>query len=91
LFRLIEMQELPAFHFPFQAMGAACELRLYAENEIFAKDVADAAIGEVQRIERADSRYRDDNVVHAINAAAAISPIARLTGVDTAAALAGSP
>jgi len=71
LFRLIEMQELQAFHFPFRAMGTACELRLYSENEIFAKGVADAAIGEVQRIERAYSRYRDDNVVHAINAVAA--------------------
>jgi thiamine biosynthesis lipoprotein len=65
------MQERPPFHFPFQAMGTACELRLYADKKIFAKRVADAAIREVQRIERAYSRYRDDNVVHAINAAAA--------------------
>jgi thiamine biosynthesis lipoprotein len=69
--RLIQMQELPTFHFPFQAMGTPCELRLYAEDEIFAKDVADAAIDEIRRIDRAYSRYRDDNVVYAINAAAA--------------------
>jgi thiamine biosynthesis lipoprotein len=65
------MANLAAFHFPFFAMGTTCELRLYAQDEIFARDVADAAIGEVQRIERAYSRYRDDSVVHAINAAAA--------------------
>jgi hypothetical protein len=73
LFRLIEAQDLPAFRFPFQAMGAACESRLYATDEFFAKDVADAAIGEVRRIEHAYSHYRDDNVVTAPSRVAATS------------------
>jgi hypothetical protein len=46
-------------------------LRLYAKDEFFAKDVADAAIDEVQRIEHAYSHYRDDNIVTAPSRGAA--------------------
>lgn len=59
--------ELFAFH--FEAMGSPCEARLYAGRHACAAAAAKAAIGEVRRIEAAFSRYRSDNVVHAINAA----------------------
>jgi FAD:protein FMN transferase len=57
------------FSFSFEAMGSPCEARLYARNRGHAAAAAKAAIQEAQRIEAAFSRYRDDNLVHAINAA----------------------
>ena len=57
--------------FEFQAMGSKCEFLLFAESLEIASLAAKAAIGEVQRLERAYSRYRQDNAVHAINLAAA--------------------
>ncbi|KAF2989563.1 FAD:protein FMN transferase [Methylocystis sp. MJC1] len=59
--------ELFAFH--FEAMGSPCEARLYAHGRDSAAAAAGAAVREVRRIEAAFSRYRDDSIVHAINAA----------------------
>ncbi|MGO9866931.1 MAG: FAD:protein FMN transferase, partial [Rhodomicrobium sp.] len=55
--------------FRFTAMGTGCELLLHAEGRETASAAAEAAIAEVQRIERAYSRYRTDSIVHAINLA----------------------
>ncbi len=56
--------------FRFVAMGTNCELQLYAESPELASRVAEGAIAEIERIERAYSRYRPDTIVHAINLAA---------------------
>ena len=48
-------------------MGSPCELRLYADDENFAKHVANNAITEVYRLEKKYSRYRDDSVTAKIN------------------------
>ena len=55
------------FSFPFKAMGSPCELRLYSENKSTAKNVADACIAEVLRLEQKYSRYREDSVTTKIN------------------------
>lgn len=64
--------EVPAdsFGFEFQAMSSACEIRLEGDSGSVLADAARLAIDEVLRIERKYSRYRDDSVVAAINAAA---------------------
>ncbi|MEP6607827.1 MAG: FAD:protein FMN transferase [Burkholderiaceae bacterium] len=51
-------------------MASHCEIRIYARDETTARAWADAAIGEVRRIETKYSRYRDDSVTTAINRAA---------------------
>ncbi|MGO9487012.1 MAG: FAD:protein FMN transferase [Rhodomicrobium sp.] len=53
-------------NYEFFAMGTNCELQLYGDSA----RAASAAIGEVERIERTYSRYRQDGIVHAINEAA---------------------
>ena len=59
------------FQYPFLAMASECALLLYAETEAQAEQAADAAIAEVWRIEKNYSRYLDDNLLAAINRAAA--------------------
>jgi thiamine biosynthesis lipoprotein len=54
----------------FQAMASVCELHLVGDHEAQLQRAAEAAIAEVQRIERVWSRYRPDSVVSHINAAA---------------------
>ena len=54
----------------FHAMGGPCELKLYAPTRGGVQAGADAAIAEVQRIEKFYSRYRDDSIISAINNAA---------------------
>ncbi len=56
--------------FPFQAMASRCSVRVYAPDEATARAWADAAIGEVRRIETKYSRYRDDSVTSLLNRAA---------------------
>ena len=56
--------------FPFEAMASRCEVRLAAPDLNTAEQLAQAAIAEVRRIERAYSRYRADSIVSRINAAA---------------------
>ncbi len=48
-------------------MGSPCELRLYAENNNSASQIAIDAIAEVHRLEQKYSRYRDDSVTTTIN------------------------
>lgn len=56
--------------FEFNAMASACEISLMHESRDYAQQAADAAIAEVQRIERKYSRYLPDTVVSEINNAA---------------------
>jgi FAD:protein FMN transferase len=56
--------------FDFTAMASACELRLAGADEAALHAAAQAAIGEVRRIEQAYTRYRPDSIVSRINAAA---------------------
>ncbi len=54
----------------FKAMGSPCELHLHAESEARLGAVAEAAIGEIARLEARYSRYRDDSLASRINASA---------------------
>ena len=51
-------------------MGSPCELRLYSENKISVKNVAETTIKEVKRLEVKYSRYRDDSITSKINLSA---------------------
>ena len=53
----------------FRAMASPCEVLLDTEDEALAGHLAVLAVAEAQRIERAFSRYRDDNIVHRLNTA----------------------
>jgi thiamine biosynthesis lipoprotein len=61
---------------PFRAMASEHEIVVDHDDEAKARAAVDAAIGEVLRIERKYSRYRDDSVVTAINRAAGAAPVA---------------
>lgn len=56
--------------FEFTVMGTNCELLLQADSAEAVICAVQAVITEVRRIERTYSRYRTDNIVHAINMAA---------------------
>ncbi len=58
------------FRIPFDAMASACEVVVAAADDGAAQVLARSAIEEVQRIERAYSRYRPDSILSRINAAA---------------------
>lgn len=51
----------------FQAMGCPCALHLYAESRHAAERIAQAAVGEVRRLEAKYSRFRDDSLAARIN------------------------
>lgn len=51
----------------FQAMASPCEVLLRGGDLLLARRVAGVVHDEAVRIERKFSRYRQDNVVHAIN------------------------
>lgn len=51
----------------FRAMASPCEVLLETESESEAAALTRAAAREAWRIERKFSRYRTDNVIHAIN------------------------
>ena len=55
------------FHFPFKALGSACDIQLYANTKASAQVIADLVVADVQRIEQKYSRYREDSVLTAIN------------------------
>jgi thiamine biosynthesis lipoprotein len=57
-------------HFPFAAMGTACNLYLYAEDLAAADQARHATVAEVCRIESRYSRYRPDSLLSEINLAA---------------------
>lgn len=56
----------------FAAMGSPCELQFHADSEAQARELAAAAIAEVQRLEARYSRYREDSALSAINRVAAV-------------------
>lgn len=58
------------YGFEFAAMASNHELKLWSDDETRAHEVAARAIADVQRIERKYSRFREDSVIAAINAAA---------------------
>jgi len=64
--------QLSLFHFPFKALGAACDIQLYASDKALAQTIANLVISDVQRIEQRYSRYRDDSVLTAINKVAEV-------------------
>src|ERR1035437_8773774 len=57
--------------FPFDALGTACIIHLYADSTDAANTTASAVIDEVARIEYRYSRYRNDSTLSEINRAAA--------------------
>jgi thiamine biosynthesis lipoprotein len=59
--------------FEFDAMASRCEIRLAGPGD--ARVWARAGVDEVRRIEAKFSRYRDDGVIAAINAAAGGAPV----------------
>jgi thiamine biosynthesis lipoprotein len=50
-------------------MACPCEVLVDTADETAARRAGEAAAAEAWRVERKFSRYRDDNIVHAINAA----------------------
>jgi thiamine biosynthesis lipoprotein len=61
---------MPLFRFSFDAMASPNELQIWHGNEKRARQLADAAIADVRRVEAKYSRYRDDSVTTRINRAA---------------------
>ena len=51
----------------FEAMASQCEILVETTEAAEARWLCEAAADEARRIERKYSRYRDDNVVHALN------------------------
>lgn len=51
-------------------MGCPCEIRVYAEHAAQAGESIDAAIAEVERLDRKYSLYRDDSLLSEINRSA---------------------
>ena len=54
-------------HFAFQAMGSFCEIQLFDESRIHAKNVVNQLAGEVARLEKKYSRFREDSFLSEIN------------------------
>ena len=63
------MQNTPLKYYrcEFKAMGTLCEIQLFALTKTKAKKVANAAILDVQRLERLYSRYKPDSILSKIN------------------------
>lgn len=59
----------------FQAMASPCEVLVDGSDDALLREVVDAVVAEVRRIERKYSRYRDDSVLAAIHRAAG-APVA---------------
>jgi len=55
----------------FKAMGTACDIQLFARTLVKAREVADVAIADVNRLEKLYSRYLSDSLLSAINRVAA--------------------
>lgn len=52
-------------------MGSPCEIQLFAKTQARARQVADAAVADVRRLEARYSRYLGDSLLSAINRVAA--------------------
>ena len=51
----------------FSAMAGPCEILARCDSQCETEDLASLAVIETRRIERKFSRYRDDNIIYAIN------------------------
>ena len=51
----------------FSAMASPCEVLVESDDPLLLRTLAQAVANEAWRIETAYSRYRDDNIIHAIN------------------------
>lgn len=58
------------YHFPFHAMGTACDIQLYADSSAAAQRVATIVIDDIGRLEEKYSRYLDNSFLSRINATA---------------------
>ena len=56
--------------FSFKAMGSFCEIQLFDESRINAKSIVKQLAGEVTRLEKKYSRFRDDSFLTKINSSA---------------------
>ena len=54
----------------FSSMGCPCEIRLYAKRPASARHAIEAAIAEIERLDRKYSLYRDDSLLVQINCSA---------------------
>lgn len=52
-------------------MGSPCEIQLFAQYELLARQIANIAIADIQRLEAKYSRYRNDSELSKINRIAA--------------------
>jgi len=59
----------------YSAMAGPCEIHIYGVEASEAHRLASLALAETRRIERKFSRYRDDNIIHAINSSSG-APVA---------------
>ena len=67
----VALQQRPdGWQAAFAAMASPCEVLLDVDTRDEAAALGEAVAGEAMRLERMLSRYRDDNVIHAINHAA---------------------
>jgi thiamine biosynthesis lipoprotein len=57
---------MPLFRFRFRAMGSPCELQLHGAARSGLEELARRCTGEVARLERKYSRYREDSLASAI-------------------------
>ena len=65
---LVLEQDGPLWRGRFVAMASPCECLVRDVDESLAREVAESVAAEAWRIEHKYSRYRDDNLVAAINA-----------------------
>lgn len=61
---------LAPYRFDFKAMGTRCDIRIFAGDVERASNAIHAAVKEINRLEKKYSRYRPDNFMHQLNAAA---------------------
>ena len=57
-------------HFSFKAMGSFCEIQLFDETRIRAKNIVKQLVDEVARLEKKYSRFREDSFLNEINSSA---------------------
>lgn len=67
----MKKQVLKLFRYEFKAMGSPCDIQLFARSDQHARQIADAAIADVYRLEARYSRYRNDSFLSEINRVAA--------------------
>tara|TARA_B110000858_G_scaffold198483_2_gene265551 strand:- start:2698 stop:3609 length:912 start_codon:yes stop_codon:yes gene_type:complete len=57
-------------HFSFKAMGSFCEIQLFDESRVHAKNIVKKLADEVARLEKKYSRFREDSFLSEINSSA---------------------